>query len=248
MEWNSKQFEGESKDDEGCTSKNEIKISAHVIGFGCPATLSQSLSLATKSFITSIVADADFIPRMSGASLVNLLLDVKKFDYRSQAERDVKQALRELQSRFMGTPEDPSLPGKRPKSKLAFEIDGDDIQTVMKYVHRGLEKVASPSLMEKSTKEPLNDGIQNDTKEDGGEVEKMEPVLFPPGECIHFYRDGSGISGTYVPCNFFNEIDVARTMIEDHLISSGYRKIFLNLMRDFHKDDHFSFESKSIGK
>ena len=32
-------------------------------------------------------------------------------------------------------------------------------------------------------------------------------------------------------------------MIEDHLISSGYRKIFLNLMRDFHKDDHFSFKN-----
>jgi len=75
----------------------------------------------------------------------------------------------------------------------------------------------------------------------------MDLVLFPPGECIHFYRDGSGISGTYVPCNFFNEIDIARTMIDDHLISSGYRKIFLNLMRDFHKDDHFSFESKGFG-
>ena len=43
---------------------------------------------------------------------------------------------------------------------------------------------------------------------------------------------------------FFFQIDVARTMVDDHLISSGYRKIFLNLMRDFKKDDHFSFDSK----
>ena len=38
------------------------------------------------------------------------------------------------------------------------------------------------------------------------EVDKMQPVLFPPGECIHFYQDGSGISGAYVPCNFFKEV------------------------------------------
>ena len=44
------------------------------------------------------------------------------------------------------------------------------------------------------------------------------------------------------------QIDVARTMIDDHLISSGYRRIFLNLMRDFTQDDHFSFESKGLIK
>ena len=47
-----------------------------------------------------------------------------------------------------------------------------------------------------------------------------------------------------VPKLFFLQIDVARTMVDDHLISSGYRKIFLNLMRDFKKDDHFSFDNK----
>ncbi len=44
------------------------------------------------------------------------------------------------------------------------------------------------------------------------------------------------------------KIDVSRTMVDDHLISSGYRRIFLSLMRDFHKDDHFSFESKGTDK
>jgi hypothetical protein len=43
---------------------------------------------------------------------------------------------------------------------------------------------------------------------------------------------------------FILQIDVARTMVDDHLISSGYRRIFLNLMRDFTQDDHFSFEGK----
>lgn len=30
-----------------------------------------------------------------------------------------------------------------------------------------------------------------------------EPVLFPAGKCVHFYRDGLGISGKYVPNDLF---------------------------------------------
>lgn len=261
MEWNSKQsmFEREKNDAmSGSTHGNklidsncsEIQVSAHVIGFGCPALLSQPLSNATKDFVTTVIADADFIPRMSGATLVNLLLDVKDFDYQNQAERDVEQALREIQNRFSS----PTF-----KSKL-MDISDDDIQSVMGYVRRGL--TSSTPVTGESRKDIIDK-----------KVAKKVPILFPPGECIHFYRDGSGISGTYVNCDFFNEvsscstihfhqsadsmhlidipiprlnaqIDVARTMVDDHLISSGYRRIFLSLMRDFHKDDHFSFDSK----
>ena len=104
MEWNTKPFGRAKLDDHtDATSvnntKNDIQVSAHVIGFGCPALLSKSLSLATKEYVTTVIADADFIPRMSGATLVNLLLDVKSFDYRKEAERDIEQALREVQSR-----------------------------------------------------------------------------------------------------------------------------------------------------
>jgi len=249
MEWNSKPFEKNSDDDVKVgESKDDIRVTARVIGFGCPALLSRPLSLATKDYVTTVIADADLIPRMSGATLVNLLLDVRGFDYRTHAERDVEQALRELQSRLLGD-SDVVLPSEKSKSKLAFNIDEEDIQTVLGYVHRGLEKVAttiSSSSVEKVTKvEMKEEGAKNEIDEEKEEkVKKMQPILFPPGECIHFYRDGSGISGSYVPCNFFNEIDVARTMIDDHLISSGYRRIFLNLMRDFHKDDHFSFDKK----
>jgi hypothetical protein len=91
MEWNSKPFEN---------ARNDIQVSAHVIGFGCPALLSTSLSLATKEYVTTVIADADFIPGMSGATLFNLLLDMKSFDYRMQAEQDVEQALRETASRL----------------------------------------------------------------------------------------------------------------------------------------------------
>merc|ERR1719253_746371 len=243
MEWNSKPLAPESSgNDDGL---GEVPVSARVVGFGCPALLSRSLSLAVKPYVTSIIADADFIPRLSGATLVNLLMDVSRFEYRVLAARDVEQALRELQRRLSGSPAASLSP--------LFNIDEDDIRTIMGYVQRGLKKMNTPSSATKSTGNNL-------LREQANITEKMEPVLssltpptlepvlFPPGECIHFYRDGSSISGAYVPCDFFNEIDIARTMIDDHLISSGYRKIFLTLMRDFHKDDHFSFESHHSGE
>ena len=90
MEWNSKLFEQKSNGSKGDNSKNEIQISARAIGFGCLALLSQSLSISTKAYITLVVADANFIPCMSGATLVNLLLDVGRFDYRRKAQRDVE--------------------------------------------------------------------------------------------------------------------------------------------------------------
>jgi pimeloyl-ACP methyl ester carboxylesterase len=33
-------------------------------------------------------------------------------------------------------------------------------------------------------------------------TEKVVPELYPPGKCIHFYRDGSGISGNFVPSTY----------------------------------------------
>ena len=71
---------------------------------------------------------------------------------------------------------------------------------------------------------------------------RAEPVLYPPGTCIHFYRNGVGISATYTPLSFFNEIDVRRTMMQDHLIDDGYRRIFLEVMRQYKRDHHFAFE------
>jgi hypothetical protein len=230
MEWNSMNSESFGQDSD---------VSANVIGFGCPALLSRGLSLSTKEYVTTVIADADFIPRMSAATLVNLLLDIKSFDYRKQAERDVEQALRQLAVAETPIQEDET------KSKLAFGLDEDDIRTVMGYVRSGLEKVANPiSAKETIEADTKNDNIKENQEVRTVEVEKMKPILFPPGTCIHFYRDGSGITGSYCPCDFFNELDVARTMVDDHLISSGYRRIFLNLMRNFTKDDHFSFDRK----
>jgi hypothetical protein len=134
----------------------------------------------------------------SSATLVNLLLDLNQFEYQELAERDVEQALRELQGRFS----DPSstMVGNRQSNRLPFSIDEDAIQKVMGYVHRGIKKVSGDGDNSKS--KVSGEGHVNKA------AEKMVPCLFPPGTCIHFYRDGSGIDGTYVPCTFFDEVSM----------------------------------------
>lgn len=176
MEWNSKPFDPESND----TDEDRVEVSAQVIGFGCPAILSRPLSLATKRYVTTVIADADFIPRMSSATLVNLLLDVRSFDYRQQAERDVEQALRELQGRFAGSDYPPATTSKS-KLALNFQIDDDDIQTVMGFVRRGLEKVGRPHSSSWADEDRKNvGGVKKD--DDQAIIGKVQPVLFPPGE------------------------------------------------------------------
>ena len=62
------------------------------------------------------------------------------------------------------------------------------------------------------------------------------------GKCIHFYRDGFGLAGAVVPCTFFSELDVNRRMIHDHLFVTGYRPLFLDLMRQHTNDQYFKFD------
>ena len=61
--------------------------------------------------------------------------------------------------------------------------------------------------------------------------EKFPPIslqrglLFPPGKCIHLYRDGNfrNIGKNIDPCcTFFSEIVVHRRMIHDHTVDTGY--------------------------
>ena len=71
--------------------------------------------------------------------------------------------------------------------------------------------------------------------------ERQDVVLFPPGKCIHIYRDGVGVSACEVPCDFFKEIDVTRTMVDDHLTVPGYDKLLTELMRAHLSDSKFRF-------
>ena len=177
---------------------NNNDITAHVTGFGCPAILSQELSEQVKPYVTTIIADSDVIPRMSAATIANLVIDIMEYDWLEYGARDIQQALEEL-----------------------LQWKPSTVQRTMTYISQAFHNYVS--IKPRTT-------------------ERMKPQLFPPGQCVHFYRDGFSISGTYLPCTFFQRIDVSRTMIHDHLINDGYRRIFLDIMRDHSGDAHFSFE------
>ena len=67
-------------------------------------------------------------------------------------------------------------------------------------------------------------------------------LLLDVDACLHFMY--LLVSTSHFDHEIHLQVDVTRTMIDDHLISFGYRRIFLNLMRDFTQDDHFSFEGQ----
>lgn len=71
---------------------------------------------------------------------------------------------------------------------------------------------------------------------------RMKVLLYPPGRCIHFYNDGFGMSGSTVPCTFFDQLDINRRLLHDHLLRQGYQKIFLDLMRQYKNDNHYKFD------
>ncbi len=178
-----------------------------VVGFGCPALLSKDLSSSASSYVTTVIGDADIVPRMSAATLGNVILNILEYDWTSKAKRDVEHALQELF--FQNAP---------------FLFSKDTIQSIRQSVDTQIMNFVKTRIKSKTEK-------------------RVEPTLFPPGNCIHFYRDGIAVSGAFTPATFFREIDISRTMVDDHSIG-GYRRIFLDVMRNFHGDDHFSFEQR----
>jgi pimeloyl-ACP methyl ester carboxylesterase len=77
-------------------NRAEHGYNVNVVGFGCPALLSKDLAEGVSSFVTTIINDSDVVPRMSGASIANLLRDVSAFDWFPYARRDIQHALNEL--------------------------------------------------------------------------------------------------------------------------------------------------------
>jgi hypothetical protein len=75
------------------------QIEAYVYGFGSPPSLSLELAKETHTFITTIVSDADLVPRLSAASVANLILSVSAFHWQEYAKRDVDRALSALHNR-----------------------------------------------------------------------------------------------------------------------------------------------------
>ena len=185
-------------------------IEATAIGFGCPALISRDISEVP--FITTVVSDADVVPRMSGASVRNAVLDIMSYDWAGVAFRDVEELIRVIRQNF-------NLP-----------ISDDFEKSVLAYMKKTLDTSIKPFV--------------EMMKRDFGE--RLEPILIPPGKCIHFYRDGSGFSGRHTPCSYFDSVEISRTMLDDHLTPQGYHRSMLLFMRDVTNDIHFRFAHDAL--
>jgi hypothetical protein len=182
--------------------------SVEVVGFGCPALLSPELARKYERCITTVVADSDIVPRMSAATVANLLIDVMEYDWTPFARRDIAHALGEVRTAY------------------PYLLSESGTDALMEVVNTVLETYAKPSINKPTTK-------------------RVPPELCPPGTCVHLYRDGSGIAGSIAPGTFFQEIDLTRRMVNDHLISSGYEFYLLGLMRQYTKDHNFRFDHET---
>jgi hypothetical protein len=178
-------------------------IEVESVGFGCPSLLSRELSEASKDYVTTVVADSDIIPRMSGASMANLLLDLIEFDWTKMALDDVDFTI------------------ERAKATLPFGHLLPSKDVILDWVKTHIERDVKPKL-------------KHDKRN------RVSHILIPPGDCVHFYRDGIGYSGVYTPCTFFDNVDVSRTLVDDHLVVPGYHRALISIIRDLENDFNVS--------
>ena len=90
--------------------------------------------------------------------------------------------------------------------------------------------------------------IERDVKPKLGKPkrERVSSLLIPPGDCIHFYRDGVGYSGVFTPCDFFGSVDVSRTLVDDHLVVPGYHRALVGIVRDKENDYRVSLTEVAV--
>jgi hypothetical protein len=182
------------------------QIDAYALGFGTPAVLSKEYSELARSKVTTVINDADCVPRMSGATLVNLLLNIATSNHWvGEAQIDIQQLTSIM------------------KEKLPFPDDW--IDTVMKTINNW---VVTSDVVNATMRRTLSEKIAT-------------PILYPPGECIHMFRDGTAWQGVYYPCTNFKAIEGVRYMVDDHLIPEGYYRGLLGYIRNMKRDLNWQF-------
>lgn len=180
----------------------------------------------------------------------NSLIDVEVFGFGCPAllSRELSAATKDIITTVIGDND------CIPRLSMATMVNAlIDIATFdyKPYALRDLEELKNflPTLVDNGLKDKFFKNLHNSLPEpyamdDEEKMKRMEVVLYPPGRCIHFYNDGFGIAGSEVPCTFFGELDVNRRLLHDHMIETGYQKIFLDLMRQYNHNNHFSFKNK----
>lgn len=80
--------------------KDHDFLKVEAVGFGCPSLLSRELAESTKKYITTVVTDSDIVPRMSGASMANMILDFLEYDWTEDVLEDIEFSLERARDVF----------------------------------------------------------------------------------------------------------------------------------------------------
>ena len=81
----------------GMELHDDPRFNVQVVGFGCPALVSQDLSEKAASYITTIVSDNDCVPRMSLPSMINAILDIGEYNWIPRARQDLEDVVDQVQ-------------------------------------------------------------------------------------------------------------------------------------------------------
>mmetsp|Transcript_33944 Transcript_33944/g.57633 ORF Transcript_33944/g.57633 Transcript_33944/m.57633 type:complete len:152 (-) Transcript_33944:112-567(-) len=114
------------------------------------------------------------------------------------------------------------------RTNMPFDIPVEHVESVYKYI-----------------KQFLDDNIKIEIEE-MAKATREDVVLMPPGNCIHFYRDGVSVTGKKISCEFFDSLEISRTMLDDHLVGIGYNRMLLDYMRHHLEDYQFVFDQNIV--
>ncbi|KAL7544925.1 hypothetical protein ACHAWF_008285 [Thalassiosira exigua] len=114
------------------------------------------------------------------------------------------------------------------RTKMPFDIPVEHVESAYDYIKKLLDQYVKVEIDEMA------------------EAARETVLLMPPGSCIHFYRDGTGVTGQKMPCDFFDSLEISRTMIDDHLIGVGYNRLLLDFMRRRVENYQFTFEQHIV--
>jgi hypothetical protein len=115
------------------------------------------------------------------------------------------------------------------RSNAPIDIPAEHIEGVYDFIKK---------LLEENVKIEIEDALPKVSRED--------VVLMPPGRCTHFYRNGNGVSGQKISCDYFDSLEISRTMIDDHLVGIGYNRLLLDYMRYRLQDYQYNFEQHIV--
>jgi hypothetical protein len=199
-------------------------MSVQAVGFGCPSLVSPELSEQYKDIITTVVTDADVIPRMSGASLVNLHLEMISMDW-------TDYLLEELQGLGGDILNDVTAWTNGAGTAFAQDI----IEKIRTQLEQHFRTTVKPSIQKAI--EAIPNVIPS---------KRLARELVPPGACLHLYRTATGFDAAHTPCDFFDEIEYVPHLVQDHMTGSGYHFALLSLLRHQLQDLNAIFDNELV--